>query len=62
VVASGKGSPGATFVAVNLTAALARAKQDAVLLDLDPAGGDLCCYLGLDPEGVENPCTAVASS
>jgi Flp pilus assembly CpaE family ATPase len=49
VVASGKGSPGATFVAVNLTAALARAKQDAVLLDLDPAGGDLCCYLGLDP-------------
>jgi MinD-like ATPase involved in chromosome partitioning or flagellar assembly len=49
VVGSGKGSPGATFVAVNLTAALARAKQDAVLLDLDPAGGDLCCYLGLDP-------------
>jgi Flp pilus assembly CpaE family ATPase len=49
VICSGKGSPGATFVAVNLTAALARAKQDAVLLDLDPAGGDLCCYLGLDP-------------
>jgi Flp pilus assembly CpaE family ATPase len=49
VVASGKGSPGATFVAVNLTAAVVRAKQDAVLLDLDPAGGDLCCYLGLDP-------------
>jgi MinD-like ATPase involved in chromosome partitioning or flagellar assembly len=49
VVGSGKGSPGATFVAVNLAAALARAKQDAVLIDLDPAGGDLCCYLGLDP-------------
>jgi Flp pilus assembly CpaE family ATPase len=49
VVASGKGSPGATFVAVNLTAAVVRANQDAVLLDLDPAGGDLCCYLGLDP-------------
>jgi Flp pilus assembly CpaE family ATPase len=49
VVCSGKGSPGATFVAVNLAAALARAKQNAVLLDLDPAGGDLCCYLGLDP-------------
>ena len=49
VVGSGKGSPGATFVAVNLAAALARAKQNAVLLDLDPAGGDLCCYLGLDP-------------
>ncbi len=49
VVGSGKGSPGATFIAVNLTAALARAKQNVVLLDLDPAGGDLCCYLGLDP-------------
>jgi Flp pilus assembly CpaE family ATPase len=49
VVCSGKGSPGATFVAVNLATALARAKQDAMLLDLDPAGGDLCCYLGLDP-------------
>ena len=49
VVCSGKGSPGATFVAVNLAASLARAKQNAVLLDLDPAGGDLCCYLGLDP-------------
>jgi Flp pilus assembly CpaE family ATPase len=49
VVCSGKGAPGATFVAVNLAAALARAKLNAVLLDLDPAGGDLCCYLGLDP-------------
>lgn len=49
VVCSGKGSPGATFVAVNLATALARAKQNAVLLDLDPAGGDLSCYLGLDP-------------
>ncbi len=49
VVCSGKGSPGATFVAVNLAAAMARAKEEILLLDLDPAGGDLCCYLGLDP-------------
>lgn len=49
VVCSGKGSPGATFVAANLAAALARAKEETLLLDLDPAGGDLCCYLGLDP-------------
>ncbi len=49
VVCSGKGSPGATFVAVNLAAASARAGADVLLLDLDPAGGDLGCYLGLDP-------------
>jgi MinD-like ATPase involved in chromosome partitioning or flagellar assembly len=49
VVCSGKGSPGATFVAVNLAAAFARAGGETILLDLDPAGGDVCCYLGLDP-------------
>ena len=49
VVCSGKGSPGATFVAANLAAALSRVKEEEpLLLDLDPAGGDLCCYLGLD--------------
>jgi Mrp family chromosome partitioning ATPase len=46
---SGKGSPGATFVAVNLAAAMARTGEDVLLLDLDPSGGDVCCYLGLDP-------------
>jgi Flp pilus assembly CpaE family ATPase len=49
VMCSGKSSPGATFVAVNLAAASARAGEPALLLDLDPAGGDLGCYLGLDP-------------
>jgi Flp pilus assembly CpaE family ATPase len=48
-VCSGKGSPGATFVATNLTAAMARTGMDVLLVDLDPAGGDICCYLGLDP-------------
>jgi MinD-like ATPase involved in chromosome partitioning or flagellar assembly len=48
VVCSGKGSPGGTFVAVNLAAASARTKEQVLLLDLDPAGGDLGCYLGLD--------------
>lgn len=48
-VTSGKGSPGATFVAVNLAAAMARAGEEVLLLDLDPSGGDVCCYLGLDP-------------
>jgi MinD-like ATPase involved in chromosome partitioning or flagellar assembly len=49
VVCSGKGSPGATFVAVNLAAAVARAGEETILLDLDPSGGAVCCYLGLDP-------------
>jgi Flp pilus assembly CpaE family ATPase len=49
LVCSGKGSPGATFAAVNLGAALGRAGEETILLDLDPAGGDVCCYLGLDP-------------
>lgn len=48
-IPSGKGSPGGTFVAVNLSAALARAGRKVLLLDLDPAGGDVSCYLGLDP-------------
>lgn len=46
---SGKGSPGASFVAANVAAAMARAGEEVLLVDLDPAGGDLCCYLGLDP-------------
>jgi Flp pilus assembly CpaE family ATPase len=49
VVCSGKGSPGATFGATNLASAMARTGQVVLLMDLDPVGGDLCCYLGLDP-------------
>jgi Flp pilus assembly CpaE family ATPase len=48
-VCSGKGSPGATFAATNLAAAMAGIGMGVLLLDLDPAGGDVCCYLGLDP-------------
>lgn len=48
-ICSGKCSPGATFVAGNLAAAMARAGEEVLLLDLDPSGGDLCCYLALDP-------------
>ena len=48
-ISSGKGSPGATFVAVNLAAAMERAGEEVLLLDLDPSGGDVCCYLRLDP-------------
>ena len=48
-VCSGKGSPGATFVSVNLAAALARAGEEVLCIDLDPAAGDLAAYLGLDP-------------
>jgi MinD-like ATPase involved in chromosome partitioning or flagellar assembly len=48
-VASGKGSPGATFVAVNIAAAMARRGSEVLLLDLDAFGGDVCAYLKLDP-------------
>lgn len=48
-VCSGKGSPGATFVAVNLSAALARKNESILLVDLDLSGGDIAAYLGLDP-------------
>jgi MinD-like ATPase involved in chromosome partitioning or flagellar assembly len=48
-VCSGKGSPGATFAAVNLAYALHTAGRNVLLLDLDPNGGDVAGYLGLDP-------------
>lgn len=44
---SGKGSPGATCCAINLAAGLAT-DSEVLLLDLDPAGGDVAAYLGLD--------------
>lgn len=48
-VCCGKGSPGATFVAVNLTRALDIMQRHALYVDVDPAGGDAAAYLGLDP-------------
>jgi MinD-like ATPase involved in chromosome partitioning or flagellar assembly len=48
-ICSGKGSPGATFVAVNLAVAMARTHERVMLVDLDPSGGDIAAYLGLDP-------------
>lgn len=47
-VCSGKGAPGTTFAAINLAAAMASASDDVLLIDLDPAGGDVAAYLGLD--------------
>lgn len=48
-VCSGKRSPGATFLAVNLACALVESGQPALLIDLDGDGGDLAAHLGLDP-------------
>lgn len=45
---SGKGAPGTTFCAINVASALRRSGADVLLLDLDPAGGDIAAYLGLD--------------
>lgn len=48
-VCAGKGSPGATFSAVNLAAATARRGMGTLLIDADASGGDVAAYLGLDP-------------
>ena len=60
-ICSGKGSPGATFVALNLAASLAR-DADTLLIDLDPSGGDLAAYLGLDPRRGLFPLTRVTGA
>ncbi len=48
-VGCGKGSPGCTFVAINLAAAIAASVGEALLIDLDSQGADISAYLGLDP-------------
>ncbi len=48
-VGAGKGSPGCSFVSINLATALAETGPQVLLLDLDPHGGDLAAYLNLDP-------------
>lgn len=48
-ICSGKGSPGATFVSINLAHAAAGLGKRKLLIDLDRHGGDVAGYLGLDP-------------
>jgi len=60
-ICAGKGSPGASFVAVNLSAVIAQ-HEDVLLLDLDPSGGDLGAYLGLDPRRGLLPLTRMAGA
>ncbi len=45
-----KGAPGATTVAIRLATDLATHGGGAALVDLDPEGGDVVAYLGLDPK------------
>jgi MinD-like ATPase involved in chromosome partitioning or flagellar assembly len=56
-VGSGKGSPGCTFVSINLAASLSSLGQHVLLMDVDPHGGDLTAYLGLDPRRGLHPLT-----
>ncbi|MEQ1726818.1 MAG: AAA family ATPase [Vicinamibacterales bacterium] len=54
-----KGGVGATTIAVNLAAALAKALDDALLVDLNFAAGDAAVFLGVEPrftiaEALEN--------
>lgn len=44
-----KGAPGATTVAIRLAAEFAARGVSTALVDLDPDGGDLVAFLGLDP-------------
>ncbi|MBS1820249.1 MAG: AAA family ATPase [Acidobacteria bacterium] len=58
-VIGAKGGVGATTIAVNLAAALARAVDDALLVDLNFAAGDAAVFLGVEPrftvaEALEN--------
>jgi len=58
-VIGAKGGVGATTIAVNLAAALARLLTDALLLDLNFAAGDAAVFLGVEPrftiaEALEN--------
>lgn len=48
-VCCGKGSPGATFVGINLTLELARRGERWLFVDLDNSGGDAVAYLALSP-------------
>jgi Mrp family chromosome partitioning ATPase len=45
VVTGGKGGPGATTLAVGLAGAWAAAGRQVLLVDLDPAGGDVAAHL-----------------
>lgn len=58
-VLGAKGGVGATTIAVNLAAALARNLDDALLVDLNFAAGDAAVFLGVEPrftiaEALEN--------
>lgn len=58
-VVGAKGGVGATTIAVNIAAALARALDDALLVDLNSAAGDAAVFLGVEPrftiaEALEN--------
>jgi pilus assembly protein CpaE len=58
-VIGAKGGVGATTIAVNLAAALAKALEDALLVDLNFAAGDAAVFLGVEPrftiaEALEN--------
>ena len=49
-VLGARGGAGATFLATNLAAAMARSGASTVLADLDPLYGDVAAALGMSPE------------
>jgi MinD-like ATPase involved in chromosome partitioning or flagellar assembly len=49
VVTGGKGGPGATTLAVGLAGAWAVGARRVLLVDLDPAGGDVAAHIAVGP-------------
>jgi MinD-like ATPase involved in chromosome partitioning or flagellar assembly len=61
VVTGGKGGPGATTLAVGLAGAWAAAGRSVLLVDADPAGGDVAAHLVVGPEALRRGVAPLAA-
>jgi MinD-like ATPase involved in chromosome partitioning or flagellar assembly len=61
VVTGGKGGPGATTLAVGLAGAWAVAGRSVLLVDVDPAGGDVAAHLLVGPEALRRGVAPLAA-
>jgi MinD-like ATPase involved in chromosome partitioning or flagellar assembly len=61
VVTGGKGGPGATTLAVGLAGAWAAAGRSVLLVDADPAGGDVAAHVLVGPEALRRGMAPLAA-